>query len=357
MGHRNRKAKSKLLCTIHCRHLFEKRIHWCTQDLIRRLLEPFSSLPPPTTPFGALDAALLKVSKQLSRIPPSLFIGLEDEPEVSPLCPLDEIATDDIKISCASNLDVRLKALRAHNLNPGSTPQITPEIRLESDNEGTPEISLSTPESLSARRKNVPTTLVASKIYNGGNTHEKHSSALLRLLYLHSCINPGNHSPHIPSLLVPLYSVLCQEIEPQDVAHAEADTFWLFEAVIGEFSELEDEEGGNLWMKKLSERLEWADPELSESLVRYQLHINVLRSVNHLGIIACKGVGPSASTLFIVGYAYELVALTSTDIPVSVDGSHLYSLRRFRYPPCTWCGTLFSLARCVNETSIRKSIV
>lgn len=46
-----------------------------------------------------------------------------------------------------------------------------------------------------------------------------------------------------------------------------ADAFWLFEAMIGEFAELEDEEGGNLWMKKFGERLTWADSELAETLV------------------------------------------------------------------------------------------
>jgi hypothetical protein len=77
-----------------------------------------------------------------------------------------------------------------------------------------------------------------------------------------------NHSPHVPSLLIPLYSILIQETDPKDTAHVEADTFWVFEAMIGEFSELEDEEGGNIWMKKLSERLLWADEELSTNLVR-----------------------------------------------------------------------------------------
>jgi hypothetical protein len=102
---------------------------------------------------------------------------------------------------------------------------------------------------------------------NATGTHQKHFSALLRLLYVHVCLNPGNQSPHLPSLLVPLYSVLNQERDQQDVGHVEADTFWLFEAIIGEFAELEDEEGGNLWMKRLGERLAWADADLSANLV------------------------------------------------------------------------------------------
>ncbi|KAG5221179.1 regulator of Vps4 activity in the MVB pathway-domain-containing [Salix suchowensis] len=65
-----------------------------------------------------------------------------------------------------------------------------------------------------------------------------------------------------------MYAVMCFEVEPRDVPHIEADTFWLFEAMLGEFSELEDEEGGRAWTKKLSERLAWADQDLSDTLVR-----------------------------------------------------------------------------------------
>jgi hypothetical protein len=141
--------------------------------------------------------------------------------------------------------------------------RVTPEIRLEAH-------APPTPETLAGPLPSVPTTLLSAKDYSISGAHQKHMSALLRLLYLHLCLNPMNHSPHIPSLLIPLYSVLIQETEPKDAAHVEADTFWVFEAIIGEFSELEDEEGGNIWMKKLSERLEWADEELSTNLVKAQ---------------------------------------------------------------------------------------
>lgn len=164
--------------------------------------------------MAALDASLLKVSKQISRIPTGLFQGLEDEPESSPLCPLDNCAPDNTKINCARNLDARLTVIHVQNPEePGSSS--IPEIRLESGIAEVPEISLSEPET---RRKASPATVVLS---NSGNVHPKHLSALLRLLYLHSAINPGNLSPHIPALLVPLYSVLSQEIEIEDLAHVE----------------------------------------------------------------------------------------------------------------------------------------
>ncbi|KAJ7109261.1 regulator of Vps4 activity in the MVB pathway-domain-containing protein [Mycena epipterygia] len=235
-------------------------------DLVRRLLKPFSDLSPPTTPLAQLDASLFTVSKQLSRIPVGLFSGLNDEPDHAGLCPLDEIAPDEIKISYANNLDIRLKAIQNRGSDLPSSAHAIPEIRLESEPDGTPEISVSAPESFSGRRQGVPKTLVTSKPYNSGDAHPKHLSAIFRLLYLHSMINPGNLSPHIPALLVPLYSVLNQEIESEDLAHVEADTFWLFEAMIGEFAELEDEEGGNLWMKRFGDRLVWADSELADIL-------------------------------------------------------------------------------------------
>ncbi|KAJ7046656.1 regulator of Vps4 activity in the MVB pathway-domain-containing protein [Mycena alexandri] len=237
-------------------------------DLVRRLLKPFSELPPPTTPLAQLDASLLAVSKDLSRIPVGLFDGLGDEPEHAELCPLNEDAPDEIKIPYASNLDVRLKAIQDRDRESRSSSPM-PEIRLEADSGGTPEISVSAPETLSSRRNTAPKTLVTAQsapLYSTGDAHPKHLSALFRILYLHSMINPGNHSPHIPALLVPLYSVLSQEIETEELAHVEADTFWLFEAMIGEFSELEDEEGGTIWMRKFGNRVAWADPELADIL-------------------------------------------------------------------------------------------
>lgn len=65
---------------------------------------------------------------------------------------------------------------------------------------------------------------------------------------------------------------MCEEIEAEDLAHAEADTFWLFEAVLGEFSELEDEDGGNTWMSKFGERLSWADSDLKDNLVSHTIY-------------------------------------------------------------------------------------
>lgn len=208
-----------------------------------------------------MDSSLLGVSHQLSRILPGLFDGLEVEPQHSHQCPLDSTATESIKLACSSNLDLRLAAIKTRHPQDANIASI-PEIRLEGITDNAPSDS----ETIAARRRQAPSLLAASNPYNN-KAHPIHMSALLRLLYLHCSINPGNISPHLPSLLVPLYSVLCQEVDVEDLAHVEADTFWLFESIVGEFSELEDEEGGTVWMQKFGQRLAWADPDLQTSLV------------------------------------------------------------------------------------------
>ncbi|KAH7923526.1 hypothetical protein BV22DRAFT_1196659 [Leucogyrophana mollusca] len=234
-------------------------------DLVRRLLTPLSDSPPPSKHSTPSDATVVKVSESIFRLPPELFYGLDNEPDSSNLCPLDEAFNETDRVACSKALDSRLQAIRELD-SDASRPTGIPEIRLESDGGLDLSASTSSSESLASRTPAAPTTLLHGKNFSEPAAHPKHLSALLRLLYIHTCLNPANQSPHIPSLLVPLYSAVIKEIEPQDVAHAEADTFWLFEAVVGEFSELEDQEGGKVWMKKFSERLSLADGELAASL-------------------------------------------------------------------------------------------
>ena len=251
------------------------------QDLVRQLLEPFSSLPPPTTPLTSLDESLMNASNEVSQIPPKLMVGLSEAPDDVPLCPLDEAASDDVKIQCANNLDTRLRMIRemqnadTHETTPEVRLDTTPEIRLEDaqsdssdDEEGSQQDAGSAPPSpalsVSSNHSSGSTTLLRSRTMGA---HPKHASALLRLLYIHSCLNPANQSPHIGSLLVPVYSALVEEVVPEDAAHAEADTFWLFEALVSELADLNDADGGRIWTKQLSDCLYAADPELFEDLV------------------------------------------------------------------------------------------
>ncbi|TFY65473.1 hypothetical protein EVJ58_g1960 [Rhodofomes roseus] len=256
-------------------------------DLVRRLLEPFSSLPPPTTPLTSLDESLMNASKEFSQIPPRLMLGLQEAPDDVPLCPLDEAAPDDIKIPCAQVLDERLRMIREmQNSDDAAAPEVrldsTPEIRLEdaqsdsSDDDDDDDDDESYRDAGSAGSAPPSPSPSATSVHSSGSTtllrsrtmgaHPKHASALLRLLYLHSCLNPANQSPHIGSLLIPVYSALVEEVVPEDAAHAEADTFWLFETLVGEFADLNDAEGGRAWSQKLSDRLYLADPELTEDL-------------------------------------------------------------------------------------------
>ena len=249
----------------------------------------------PSETLSSTDQSILDVYNDLAMVPPSLLVTLEDEPEDCLQCPLDDGAPEDIKIVCAGNLDARLKSIRAREAgeedateSTDNTPEIrldtapeirldsTPEVRLEepsptktrrTERESTPEISLQVPDSPSSSHSGLSTTLLPSRPYSAFGAHNKHSSALLRLLYIHCCLNPANRSPQIGSLLVPIYAALVEEVDPEDLPHVEADAFWVFEAMVGEFSELEDEQNGTVWVKKFSERLQWADPELADDMV------------------------------------------------------------------------------------------
>ncbi|KAF9053556.1 hypothetical protein BDZ89DRAFT_1107262 [Hymenopellis radicata] len=231
-------------------------------ELVRRLLAPLQDDSPPSIPSSAQDKAVLDVSHQLSRIPPALFSGLADEPEASSLCPLDDSYSGDDKITYGNSLQRRLQILQSKGTDAVDEASAIPEIRLEFE-AASPESPLARTSSLS-KRVQVPPVLVSKSLSD--KAHSNHMAALARILYIHSAINPGNMSPHVPTLLLPIYSVMLEEIELADAAHVEADTFWLFEALVGEFSELEDEQGGSIWMKQLSERLSWADIDLFESL-------------------------------------------------------------------------------------------
>ncbi|KAL5511636.1 hypothetical protein ACEPAH_4853 [Sanghuangporus vaninii] len=245
-------------------------------DLIRRLLVNIAELPPPSTPLSPPDKSLLALVESLSRVPAHLFRGLEDEIEQSPACPLHEFASPDIKIGCASALDERLQFVQDQSPkdNDDESFSSTPEIRLDSGSAPTSpqeKTSFTLSEVAQGASQQQSKTLSISsalspKVFRSIPAHPFHISALLRLLYIHKSLNPGSESPHLASLLVPLYTVMNQEAEPAEAAHAEADTFWLFEVLIREVSELDETEGGLVWMKKFRERASMADHELLEDL-------------------------------------------------------------------------------------------
>ncbi|KAL5533129.1 hypothetical protein ACEPAF_4905 [Sanghuangporus sanghuang] len=243
-------------------------------ELIRHLLVNIVELPPPSTPLSPPDKSLLALVESLSRVPAHLFRGLEDEIEQSATCPLHESASPDIKIGCASALEERLQLVQDQSPKDDDDESFssTPEIRLDSGSTPTSpqEASFSLSEAAQGTPQQPKTLSISSalspKVFRSVPTHPFHISALLRLLYIHRSLNPGSESPHLASLLVPLYTVMNQEAEPAEAAHAEADTFWLFEVLIREVSELDETEGGLIWMKKFRERASMADHELLEDL-------------------------------------------------------------------------------------------
>ncbi|KAF8797922.1 hypothetical protein BYT27DRAFT_7265063 [Phlegmacium glaucopus] len=220
-------------------------------DLVRQLLGPFSPPSQSSNPI-LLDNTLRAAYKQLYGLPRDFYVMLQDEPESFGQCPLNEGGRDE---AIARMLESRLLILDDRS-KYGSDLSPTPEIRLELHPWGTPGSDTPTADGLTTS-----TTLTPSRKCMFGYAHPKHCSALLRLLYFHMTINPGNISPHLSSFLVPLYSVLMQEVDPEDLAHVEADTFWLFEAMLAELLGLEDN-SGKVWMTKLSERLAWGDNDL-----------------------------------------------------------------------------------------------
>lgn len=233
------------------------------QDFVRRLLQPFLQ---PAAHLPTQDEKLFEAYKELSGLPRAMFLLLEEEPEIHSRCPLSDDAPESIRISYARILELRLKQI----IEPEEEQQgsLTPAIRLESEPElsTTPGISLTTFDSGLPEGVTTPRTLLASRKCMFGNMHARHCSALLRLLYLHNAINPANSSSHAASILVPLYSAMLQEVEIEDLAHVEADTFWLLESIVAELSEV-DEDGGQRWMATLAQRLAWADYDLFSELV------------------------------------------------------------------------------------------
>ncbi|TEB31279.1 hypothetical protein FA13DRAFT_1813970 [Coprinellus micaceus] len=240
----------------------------CYYDLVTRLLKPYESIVMSSpTEAEALDEALLNIFKHISRIPRQMFSHLETAPELFSISPLSPGADEEVKIDHAFALDERLKVLRENDDDTESEAS-APTIKISVENEPTPGIKISDhdDEDSESGESSGPQTILESKAYSFGSAHPLHCSAILRLLFIHASINPGKLSPHIPALLVPLYSALLQEVEPEDLAHVEADTFWLFEAIVSEISELDEEEGGQKWMSSFDSVVAWADPELYTDL-------------------------------------------------------------------------------------------
>ena len=255
---------------------------------MRRILDPYHDLNSERLPA---DNDILTIHRQLAGLPGSLYALLEDRPESFKPSPLDQNAPDDSKIASASWLDARLSVLQ-QGLNESHLP---PDVCIESDVHSTPSISLTSFESNSSTTSaTTSTTLLSARERVFGNAHPHHCSSLLRLLFIHKMINPGSSLAQSASILVPLYSVLMREVDSEDLPHLEADSFWLLEAVVAEFTGLEDDI--EKWMNLLSERLRWADYDLYCDLVRdVEIHSSLRSTLT--GVLRLRSI---SSSLFLV---------------------------------------------------------
>jgi hypothetical protein len=233
------------------------------QDLASPLLLRLKELPLPSTPLSPPDASLLSLAKSLSHLPPELDLLLEQ----SPLCPFDSNAPDGLRNEAADAVDLRVKLIQGHTQDTG-TVNGTPEIRLgpaDPTSLQMPQISVSSPidSPTDDGSRKMSGTVLHPSVFT-----RSHATSLMRLLYIHMALHPSTPTPYLASVLVPLYVAMIQEVEPSELAHVEADTFWLFTELWGEVGELSEDEGSQVWVAKLGHRLAWADPELSGDLVR-----------------------------------------------------------------------------------------
>ena len=204
---------------------------------------------------------MISLAKSLSPLPRELGGVLEQ----SASCPFDGSAPDGLRIDTADAVDRRLKLIQGHIHGVDSVNSV-PEIRLGSADATLhmPQISVSSPidSPTDDRARETSGTLLHHAILT-----RSHATSLLRLLYIHIALHPSTATHYLPSILVPLYVAMIQEVEPAELAHVEPDTFWLLTELWGEVGELAEDEGSQLWVAKFGQRLAWADPELSGDLV------------------------------------------------------------------------------------------
>ena len=134
----------------------------------------------------------------------------------------------------------------------------------------------------------------SKKTLLGGGAHSTFSSSVLRLLYVHTSVNPAHAPTNLVSLLAPLYATMMEEVDPDEIAHIEADTFWLFAELLSEVGEIAGIEGADIngWLVQFGDRLRWADSELYADLVRPKIAYITTRS-DPLSSQKRKGLDPA----------------------------------------------------------------
>lgn len=219
----------------------------------------------PTSPLSTRDKLLDSIAKDVRRTQPRLAF-FRQRPQPSPFNPLSPTASQPISsLSALTDRILKIEELAANTSIPNPGLQVNdsrPSSRASSSRSPTPTLSIVPPSP--------PPALPIS---------ETHQSSLLRVLFLFSLLHP--HQPYTQGLnevLAPIYYVLASyPFDPRDPAadpaHAEADAFWIFTEIIGEFGAVighpdEWARGSEGVGNRFSERLKWADPSLWQFLVR-----------------------------------------------------------------------------------------
>ncbi|KAH7107531.1 regulator of Vps4 activity in the MVB pathway-domain-containing protein [Auriculariales sp. MPI-PUGE-AT-0066] len=229
--------------TLWTEHNTQKRDEY--YDLARRLLTRLQTLPAPASPLSTEDVALLSISRAL----PGLLPAPLSHPIVSPLNPFDSSAPEETRITTRDEVDRRAWMIANRHLI--SRPQ-PPAIQVNGDDKEIPLISLTAPPS---------STSEASP-----------STPLLRLMYIYTCLHPSTPPSQLPNVLIPLYTTLAETTDETDLAHVEADSFWLLEEVSAEFGDLWTDEGCDRWRNTIAKRLTWVDPDLYAALELHGLN-------------------------------------------------------------------------------------
>jgi hypothetical protein len=256
--------------------------------LSQQILEALSTSPPPLDAPASIstkDKALLQFSKDLEALPTSIRDTLSLCVTQSALTSTNEGPHLKYADTVASRIFMIKNRNRSEALSTQTTPLI-PTITLD-DPPFSPTTMYSDPKNTSAPG---PTILLGAS-----SATQSCENILLRLLYIHTML----HSSHAtsfgpPAALAAIFAVVLTmaiqaQSTPSELLHAvngagdpapiraladiEADVFWMVEAIVGNTRELLEggDEGDEVWTRKFSNVVRWADNELWMDLVRLRI--------------------------------------------------------------------------------------
>ncbi|KIM31624.1 hypothetical protein M408DRAFT_235890 [Serendipita vermifera MAFF 305830] len=252
--------------------------------LSQQVLATLSSAPPPldgSSTLSTQDKALVQFSKDVEALPGSIRDAL-----LHCTVPSEPASTDDSQDARHTDAVLsRIHVIKNRNRSAAGSTQITPLIpTITLDDPPTSPFSPTAFYTSQEPSPPVPTILLSSSSTS--------INILLRLLYIHSMLH-SSHATSLgpPSSLAAIFAVILtlalqaqatpsetllspveetNKAEPLDpLIQIEADVFWMVEAIVGNTRELLDggEEGDEIWSRRFSNVVRWADNELWMDLV------------------------------------------------------------------------------------------